>query len=182
MGELDLWFFVRINPQPWAIGPVVVGRKKGGGFYGNIGPNTRLDAYKNAIRSDLERQGVEMITGKVELKFYFWRVIEQYERPGGRKASDHVSDTTNMQKATEDALQGVLIHNDRDVVACSSVIIEQAKAKVEGAEGLVVIHLTSPRDHVNEIPDEVMNKISAVASDPYPGVASQVYVNPEDLF
>lgn len=149
------WIVLRLNPQPWAIGPLGMGRKKGGGFYPYVGPNAQLVAYQNAVREALEAQGVEKIEGEVDIKFYFSRAIESSLRVSGRRVSAHTSDATNMQKATEDALQGVLIGNDRDVVTISSTILDQGPE----AMSFVAIRITRPRDRRDEIPSTVWDEI-----------------------
>ena len=167
------WIALKLNPQPWAIGPLGLGRKKGGGFYPTVAPNAQLVAYQNAIREALVDKGVEMIEGEVEIKFYFSRAIESSLRLSGRRVSAHTSDTTNMQKATEDALQGFLIKNDRDVVACSSVILDQGPE----AMSFIVIRVTRPRDHREEIPSTVWDEI---LKDPSAVVPSSTWQPPSE--
>lgn len=150
----EKWFVLHVNPQPWAIGPLSLGRKAGG-FFPRIGPNLQLVAYQNAVREELKAQGTELITGEVELKFYFYRAIESYTRASGRKSSANKSDTTNLQKATEDALQGILIENDRNVVAISSVILDQG---VE-VQPCIIIRVRHAGDYEDEIPPEVWDEV-----------------------
>jgi Holliday junction resolvase RusA-like endonuclease len=169
------WIVLRLNPQPWAIGPLSLGRKPGG-FYPKIGPNAQLVAYQNAVREGLQAQGVKMLIGEVELRFYFSRTIESYKRRTGRNVSAHASDITNLQKATEDALQGVLIANDRDVVACSSVLLDQG---VE-ARSFIIIRISRPHDHQSEIPKSVLHEALA---EPEVAIANANWLPPaEDDF
>lgn len=116
------WYIIDdINPQPWAIGPLGVGRRPGGA-YPYIGPNQQLQMYQKAIREQLaDFEGLAW-EGDVALEFYLWRRIEKY-----RKSQAHQSDTTNLQKGLEDALQGIFFENDRVVRDIRSVVVEQSQ-------------------------------------------------------
>lgn len=116
------WFVLNLNPEPWAIGPVGY-RRSGGKMSAYVGRNQQLDAYKEAVREALGPQ--EKIQGKVDLKFFFWRNRAEYTTPQARSHRKHEADMTNLQKATEDALQGVLFDNDRDVLHCESFLVAQ---------------------------------------------------------
>jgi hypothetical protein len=117
------WFVVPVNPEPWAVGPLGVGRKNGG-LYPYMGQNSQLAAFKQAVKESLENVA-SLPVGEYQLKFFFWRRLDDYETQSGKRHRKHVVDATNLQKATEDALQGVLIDNDRDVKDIRSVIVEQ---------------------------------------------------------
>ena len=114
-----------LNPEPWAVGPAFVVRT-GGAPKARIGPDHTLQTYQNAVKDELRLQGVtEILPGDYSLHFSFSRQLAKYGTASGRTSTRNAADATNMQKATEDALQGVLIHNDRDVVRVGSVIIDQ---------------------------------------------------------
>ena len=117
------WYVLDVNPEPWAVGPVGVARS-GGKLKPYIGRNQQLAAYKEAVAEAIG-EGQEKITGKVKLQFYFWRKRYDYTIPQSRSHRKHEADVTNMQKATEDALQGVLFDNDKDVNDIHSVLVEQ---------------------------------------------------------
>lgn len=118
-----VWLHVPVNPEPWAIGDVSVG-KRGGKIFPRVSPNGQLVAFQEAVRSELN--GREALPpGEYDLYFYFWRRLDDYETESGRRHRKHYADATNMQKATEDALQGVLIDNDRNVRKVGSEIVEQ---------------------------------------------------------
>lgn len=132
-----------INPEPWAVGSPFV--KRGGGkSYAAISPNKTLNAYKDAVRAELLARGAEVIEGPYILSFWFWRENVTYTDAGGAKRSRNSPDLSNLVKATEDALQGVLIENDRDtvhirpyMVACGKdvqprVVIEVEQTTREG--------------------------------------------------
>lgn len=129
-----MWYVVPINPEPWAIGSPTIG-KKGGKFFPRISPNPQLVSYKEAVAECL-KDAQPLPEGKYGLTFYFWRRLDDYETESGRRHRRHWADATNMQKATEDALQGVLIGNDRDVMDVRSVIVHQGPE----VDGLVIIN------------------------------------------
>lgn len=143
------WFVLPINPDPWAVGPVGVG-KRGGKYYPYIGRNNQLHSYQQAIKEELE--DVPPLTpGLYDLRFWFWRRLDSHA--SGKK---HIADVTNLQKATEDALQGVLFDNDRDVRKVTSQIVEQS----EDAKPMIVIRAL-PYLGFNEgaLPDHVWGDI-----------------------
>lgn len=112
------WLTVDVNPDPWAIGPLGIG-KRNGKFFPYVGQNAQLAAYKQAIIESLG-EIEKMPEGDYELHFYFWRRLD-----GTSRNKKHQADATNLQKATEDALQGVLFDNDRNVKFVASTIVEQ---------------------------------------------------------
>lgn len=119
MGELEQWFTLDVNPDPWAIGPLQLGRRNGK-MFPMIGPNRQLAAYKEAVKEQLADVNPLESGQQYDLTFYFWRRLD-----GSGRNLKHTADATNLQKATEDALQGVLFENDRDVLRITSVIVEQ---------------------------------------------------------
>ena len=118
------WYVLDLNPIQWAVGPVVTGRK-GGKVYGNIGRNQELHAYKEAVREILEDTAPTAVLGEVELFIYFWRQREEYQTHQARTHRKHEADLTNLQKAFEDAIQDVMIENDKNVKAVRTVVVEQ---------------------------------------------------------
>lgn len=130
-----------VNPEPWAIGSAYV-RRGGGKSFASIAPDKTLKTYQEAIRAELMARGATLLEPPYALEFYFWRQNAQYKSPKGRTMTRNTPDTTNMQKATEDAIQGVLIDNDRDVLAVKSYRME---ASTEGAgEVVIVVHRMDP--------------------------------------
>lgn len=119
----EQWFVLRLNAEPWAIGPVSVGRKAGK-LFPMVGRNTQLAVFKDAVREELGNQ--VMLTGKIGIQIFVWRRMDEYKTAQARTARKHEADATNLQKAIEDAIQGVLIHNDRDVQDISTTIVEQS--------------------------------------------------------
>lgn len=175
------WFVLEVNPEPWAIGPVGYARR-GGKMSAYVGRNAQLDAYKEAIREELG-DGHEMIEGKVELKFFFWRNRAEYKTHQARTHRKHEADGTNMMKATEDALQGVLFKNDRDVNRSEWAVVEQGP-DVRGKVVIAIRPGTAMPDVMAELPDEVCALLDEMDGDP--GLQWQQleidYDDSEDLF
>lgn len=104
---MKYWIF-DINPEPW--------RVPGVPHYGKAVKDGKLESYQQAIREALEdHPDRTMHTGLLTVKFHFWRST----------AHNKPADATNLQKATEDALQKVLFGNDRENRHVSSTIWEQ---------------------------------------------------------
>jgi hypothetical protein len=117
------WYHLNVNPEPWAIGALGIG-KRGGKFFPTVAPNHQMVAYKEAVAGELE--GVAPLPpGTYSLTFYFWRLVENFETESGTRKFKNFADATNLQKATEDALQGALFDNDRNVRDVRSVIVDQ---------------------------------------------------------
>ena len=108
-------FVLHLNPEPWAIGTVA---------YNRVSPNMTLKTFQDAVREELE--DIEPLSpGEYALRFYFWRQQAVYLDMSDRRRQRNQADATNMQKALEDALQGVLFDNDRDVKDIHSTIMAQ---------------------------------------------------------
>ena len=125
----EQWFVLDVNPYPWKVPPFSVGRA-GARMFVKAGRDDGLHTYKEAIREQLERLDPVMIEGPVDLQFWFWRNIIKRGR-----SRDHVADATNMQKSTEDALQGILFENDSSVARVQSEIVAQGPSM----PGIVVV-------------------------------------------
>lgn len=151
-----------INPEPWAMGPITVINVAKGGRFPKVGQNQQLAHFQDAVRGSIK--DAHMIDGKVKITFYFWRVRDEYTTPKQRQIRKHEADATNMQKATEDALQGIFFENDRDVSDIRSVIVEQGP-EVE-PKIVICVEVWNGFDP-DEIPPSVWAQIDAkpVASD-----------------
>jgi len=122
-----------VNPIPWRVPPMKVGRGRGGkGTYVQAGRDQELFAYQEAIREELARIGARMMDPPYRIRFWFWRRLDPQVTESGRKSNMHRVDATNMQKATEDALQGLVIGNDADVVDVRSIIVDQDPTTTPG--------------------------------------------------
>ncbi len=138
------WYVLHINPEPWKIGPI---------NYNKVGQDPSLKAYQEAVQEALRQENPRKISGPIKLSMWFWHERVRYDGPNKEVVKNRV-DVTNMQKATEDALQGILFHNDRDVVEVRSCKV----ADEEGVQGGVVIcveEADEPGTH--DIPSTVMN-------------------------
>lgn len=146
-------FFVPINPEPWAIGPVGY-TNKGGKPRGFVGENKQLRTYQDAVRQYLRTQVSSIngphpfpMNGHLEVKFWFWRRLDSYETQSGRKHGRHWADATNMQKALEDAIQGILTGNDKDNIRVSSEIVSQDSVTHPGI--VIAVSQARPFDPVD---------------------------------
>ncbi len=156
----DRWFTLALTPQPWAIGPLGVSRR-GKQTYAYIGPNQQLQAYQEALREELDGAGI--LSGEVEITLYIWRALEAAKNFAGRDRKAKTSDATNIQKATEDALQGILIENDRNVRRICTEIVEQK----EGIQSCILIRVRPYQPlRTEEIPNDVWNSVDAARGIP----------------
>lgn len=119
-------YSIEINPVQWAIGPVTT-MKRGGKTIPVIGRNVQLHNFKEAVRREMDRLygPQEIMEGPIELRFWFWRNRPAYQNYQQRTHRTHEADVTNMQKALEDALQGVLYKNDKQTCKITSETVEQ---------------------------------------------------------
>lgn len=147
------WYVLDVNPEPWRVGPASVGRINGK-LVPQIGRDQQLASYQEAIREALGTALPPMIEGKVKLKLFFWRNRAEYETPQARRHRKHEADVTNLAKATEDALQGLLFDNDRDTNTMLAVMVEQGP-DVRGRVVVGVEPAPMIPDAVNLIPDHV---------------------------
>lgn len=117
------WYVLDINPEQWRIGTVSPGRRNGKVF-ARVSPDHQLQGYQEAVKELLE-DTAQLTPGEVTLTLVFWRQREEYTTDSQRKQRRHEADLTNLQKGLEDALQDVLIENDRNVREIHSYIAEQ---------------------------------------------------------
>jgi Holliday junction resolvase RusA-like endonuclease len=143
----NYWLLFPINPEPWAVGTLSVGRRNGKVFP-SMGQNAELKIYQDTIQEILLADGVKMLKGDIEIDFYFNRVALSYRANSGRRQSKNRADLTNMQKALEDAFQGILIDNDRDNVRVQSCAITHPATE----DGYTVAHVYKPAIHLGVLP------------------------------
>lgn len=132
-------FDLPLNPEPWAIGQVGTGRR-GGKMYAYVARNQQLYVFQQAVKELVGKH--EFLVRPIHLQFHFWRDIQEYKTEESRSAHAHEADGTNMTKALEDALQGCIYENDRDVKSSFWKIVEQAP----GVESRVHIIAYDERD------------------------------------
>lgn len=152
------WHWLPVNPEPWSIGEMGVGRR-GKKVYPYMSPSKQLEAYQNAVKEELDARDLpDILEGEYDLKFFFWRRLDEYQLPSGRMSYRHVVDATNMQKALEDAIQKRLISNDRYVRRVSSEIAAQNR-QVEKAGTAIRLTKYDAFDP-QQIPDFVWAEIN----------------------
>lgn len=113
-----------INPEPWAAPDI---------FRGRGVKNADLRAFQNAVNElvSLELHRREMRVPvfpkatPLVVCFGFWRQQATSRSSSGRNVRSRAADATNMQKATEDALQKLIFDNDRHNLTVASHVIEQ---------------------------------------------------------
>lgn len=143
----ERWYTLWLNPEPWAVGTA---------HRGGISPNIGLVAYQNAVREALQDEP-KLPPNFRRFEFRFWRRQDRYI-----DAADHIrqrnqADATNMQKSLEDALQGILFDNDRDVVDIRSIIVDQGV----NVEPCILIRAmpSRPLEGYDDIPDGLIQAI-----------------------
>lgn len=128
-----------INPEPWVTSEAATG-KRNGKIFTRFFKSAGLDAYQKAVQSELREQIQEFHPEptSIGLTFYFWRQLTAYEADS-KTVRKHAADATNMQKAIEDAMQGIAFDNDRQVIHSESWIMDVGLH----VEPLIVIDVTS---------------------------------------
>lgn len=141
------WLFFEINPEPWAVGPVGYARR-GGKMSAYIGRNQQLASFQEAVREELHEQWGDLppLEGRFKIDVFFWRKREEYKTPQSRRHRKHEADATNLLKAFEDALQPMLINNDRDNISVTSHIMEQSETALPRI--ILRIEKIDPEEHV----------------------------------
>lgn len=129
-------FIKDVNPEPWTVPDLGLGRKKGGFFpIATTKPIQR--AYQDAIKESVQAalpDGYVMIPKetRISLRIVVFRQLDSYETQTGRRMHRHEADATNIQKATEDALQGILFENDVQCAKSSCEIVRQETDQTPG--------------------------------------------------
>lgn len=127
-------YILHVNPEPWKTPPFSPARKNGKMIVVSGRDETSF-VTKEAIAAALREQGAEMLEPPYWIHLYFWRHREHYVSEKGRNMHKREADATNMQKLTEDAMQGVLINNDVNVRIVTSQVVGQDKV----GPGMIVI-------------------------------------------
>jgi Holliday junction resolvase RusA-like endonuclease len=112
------YVFDGINPEPWEAPQASTGRR-GKKIFTTMHSTSKQRFYQDAIKEmadELLEEQPFNLNPPYDVRFFFWR-----DTTGGAM----VADATNLQKSTEDALQGKFYSNDRYNPAVSSVIIDQ---------------------------------------------------------
>jgi Holliday junction resolvase RusA-like endonuclease len=150
-----------INPEPWATGTIVTYK---GGKGGKLSPDLKLVTYQQAVREEIREWMEQHPTQRVnlmwsqEVRFFFVRSTER----------GHPADATNLQKATEDALQNLLIENDRNNRKVTSEIIEQHKdVQFPGIIIEIEDYEFDPQRHEDIMQELIPPNVSAFADSTY---------------
>lgn len=127
-------YITDINPEPWTVPTGSVGYKhtpSGRKPYVQMSKHPVLRDYQTALQENIDEAYPELEPFPkgmmLQITFLFWRRLDSYVNSGGRRSTRHHCDATNLQKATEDALEGRLYHNDADNVRVTSEIIAQGR-------------------------------------------------------
>lgn len=162
----EQWFVLDVNPEPWEIGPLNVVRK-GGQFRPFVGRSQQLHDYKLAVAEGIRRgsQPYHMIDGDVSLTCWFWRHRPDYETWQARRHRKHEADDTNLFKATEDALQGILYDNDKNNVHIQGFVVAQGP---DVEPGVIICAKPAPgvADMMRLIPPDVLCRLAKPTSTP----------------
>jgi len=141
-----------VNPVPWKA-PINTVQRRGSKSFCQSRKHPDTDAYQqqlidrfSVLYPDVESLGKEW---DVELTITFWRDLTPFKRSDGRTGRARKADVSNMVKSTEDALQGILFDNDRQVQSASGIIAHQAM----DIEPLLLIELS-----VVERSDELLRR------------------------
>lgn len=126
MSEPEAWYLIEdINPVPWKASEFG-GRAKNGRVI--VHKPEVLRDYQQAVKDEFKNYYPDAPVIKdsfIDLTFFFWRKIEVWEAAGERGGRSQIADATNLQKGLEDALQGVLFKNDRQVKRVRSEVMQQ---------------------------------------------------------
>lgn len=174
--DMSQWFTLSVNPYPWKVPPFTPARS-GKKIYVKAGRDQGLHSYKEAIKEQLIAQPHYIIEGPVDLSMWYYRNIPKYTTAQGRTARKHDADTTNLQKASEDALQGILFSNDKDVIRVTSHRVVQSEAQM----GILVICAKPFEEVTIDFPTEVQYEVDRInANEPLPKLMN-FNNKPEDI-
>lgn len=120
--------------EPWTA-PTFV--RRGNGGYAS--KNERLRIYQNALAEAVRDKypNAPCLDCDITFDLYIWRELEQYETESGRRQTRKRADRSNLLKATEDALQGILFFNDRQIRDGRTHVVKQEV----GIESLIEIRI-----------------------------------------
>ena len=95
------------------IAVVTAGKRR----FPKVSPNKTLKQYQDALIAELTESEAAILPGPYySIRYTFSRQLVHYKTREGGTSSRNWADVTNMQKGTEDALQGVYMPNDRAVI------------------------------------------------------------------
>lgn len=116
-----------INPEPWVAPEATIGRKNGKMFI-QFYKSSGLSSYQEAVKEEIALLNGHLpkvpLDEDIQITFWVWRELDQSDDKTNQR---NVADATNMQKALEDALQGILYKNDKRNVDIRTIVVEQSK-------------------------------------------------------
>lgn len=143
-----------INPEPWVAPEHGIGRKNGK-VYVQTYKSSGLQGYQDAVKEEIVTQNGHLSEWlaareeKLQVTFWLWRTLDTSE-VDGRRRTRNIADATNMQKALEDALQGILYKNDRLNVDVRTIVVEQTPETMPH----ITIEVRSGHDIISPEPPE----------------------------
>jgi Holliday junction resolvase RusA-like endonuclease len=156
------WYlFENLNPEPWRSPEASIGRK-GGKYVPRLYKPETVRAYQEALGEEFDRlyPGTEPVSHPVSLELYFWRQVDTHD--GEQRRHGNYADATNLQKSTEDVLQGRLFVNDRQVVQVRSTICGQGAA----VHSRILIGVGNPKpisDHLHLVIQQTRDSLVRVS-------------------
>lgn len=117
-----------VNPEPWEA-PDLSTARRGKKIVPVAHTTLQQRLYQEALHESFElKYGCPLDHEEPvgTMQFYFWREVAEYETPHGRKGHANYADATNLMKACEDALQGLLYENDTTNLRVTSEIMSQS--------------------------------------------------------
>jgi Holliday junction resolvase RusA-like endonuclease len=155
-----------LNPIPWQASNGRIGRR-GGKPYVQFYKPENLTNYQEALAEVIGQAQPFPPFPKgtpLDVTFLFWREREQYHGQSGKLVTASRADTTNMVKATEDALHGIMWADDVDNLAVHGYTVAQGK---DVTPRIAVIVTDEPLDGRMESwtvwSDSIINNIAPVS-------------------
>lgn len=156
-------FLIRINPEPWRVPPMSAVRSKHNGkLVVASNRDEQLASYQEAVREEIALQGGYLMSPPYKIEFWFWRNLARHKKE---------VDATNMQKACEDALQGLIINNDRNVRSIHTESVEQGAT----TPGMILIVVTGEFTDESNIPVHHLSQVERMYNSDKTALEKQTY-------
>ncbi len=126
---ITVYSITGINPEPWVSPEGAIGRRNGKMFV-QFYKSSGLMSYQSAVMEEIRLQNGHLpiahkpLEEDAQITFWLWRELAQSDDKDSQR---NVADATNMQKALEDALQGILYINDKRNIDIRTIIVEQSR-------------------------------------------------------
>ena len=156
-------FIMPLNPEPWRVPPMSAVRSKHGGkLFVKSGRDEAMVAFQEAVREELVAQGAQVDRPPYRIQFWFWRNLSPRMKE---------IDATNMQKACEDALQGLVISNDRFVRHITTNNMDQGAA----TPGMILIRVEGDYHSNDTLPPEMQGEVDKLYNSLLSGIGTQAF-------